>query len=147
MASVETLDVNLTCPRQPHVRPKPHLPMSNTPTSNAETKKGILFGIGSGFVAITCCVSPVVFALLGIATAAEAVTLGDTLYYEYGWFFRTAGLIVAVAAVILFLRGRNQCSIRGAYTYRWMLAILVASGAATYAGLFWFTKYLGIWFG
>ena len=31
--------------------------------------------------------------------------------------------------------------------YRWMLVILVASGAATYAGLFWFTKYLGIWFG
>ena len=73
--------------------------------SNAETKKGVLFGIASGFVAITCCVSPVVFVLLGIATAAEAVTLGDTLYYEYGWFFRTAGLIVAVAAVILFLRG------------------------------------------
>jgi hypothetical protein len=27
-----------------------------------------------------------------------------------------------------------------------MLIVLVASGAATYAGLFWFTKYLGIWF-
>ena len=115
--------------------------------STYEPKKGILFGLASGFVAITCCVSPVVFVLLGIATAAEAVTLGDTLYYDYGWFFRTAGLIVAVAAVILFLRGRNQCSIRGAFRYRWMLAILVASGAATYAGLFWFTKYLGIWFG
>ncbi len=112
-----------------------------------EPKKGILFGLASGFVAITCCVSPVVFVLLGIATAAEAVTLGDTLYYEYGWYFRTAGLIVAVIAVVLFLRGRNQCSIRGAYNYRWMLVILVASGAATYAGLFWFTKYLGIWFG
>ena len=44
--------------------------------STTETKKGILFGIASGFVAITCCVSPVVFVLLGIATAAEAVTLG-----------------------------------------------------------------------
>ncbi len=115
--------------------------------ASIEPKKGILFGLASGFVAITCCVSPVVFVLLGIATAAEAVTLGDTLYYEYGWFFRTAGLIVAVIAVVLFLRGRNQCSIRGAYAYRWMLAILVASGAVTYAGLFWFTKYLGIWFG
>ena len=116
--------------------------------SNTETKKGILFGIGSGFVAITCCVSPVVFVLLGIATAAEAVTLGDTLYYEYGWFFRTAGLIVAVAAVILFLRGRNQCNIRGAYHVP--LDARPSSwrqGAATYAGLFWLTKYLGIWFG
>ena len=83
---------------------------------NTEPKKGILFGIASGFVGITCCVSPVVLVLLGIATAAEAVTLGDTLYYEYGWFFRTAGLIVAAIAVVLFLRGRNQCSISAART-------------------------------
>ena len=83
--------------------------------SNAETKKGILFGIGSGFVAITCCVSPVVFVLLGIATAAEAVTLGDTLYYDYGWFFRTAGLIVAVALQSsCSCAARNQCSISAA---------------------------------
>ena len=121
--------------------------LAPTTMSAIEPKKGILFGITSGFVAITCCVSPVVLVLLGVTTAAEAVTLGDTLYYEYGWFFRTAGLIVAVIAVVLFLRGRNQCNIRGALTYRWMLVILVASGAATYAGLFWFTKYLGIWFG
>ena len=50
-------------------------------------------------------------------------------------------------AVILYLRGQKACSIRGAYTYRRMLITLVATGAATYAGLFWFTKYLGIWFG
>ena len=32
----------------------------------------------------------------GIATAAQAVTLGDTLYYGYAWFFRAFGLAVAV---------------------------------------------------
>ena len=104
-------------------------------------------GLGSGLVAITCCVSPVVLVLLGIATAAEAVTLGDTLYYDYGWYFRAAGFGVAALAVVLFLRGRGVCNVRGAYRYRRMLLVLVASGAATYAGLFWFTKYLGIWFG
>lgn len=52
--------------------------------TSGEIKKGILFGVTSGLVAITCCVSPVVLALLGIATAAEAVSLGDTLYYTYG---------------------------------------------------------------
>ena len=109
-------------------------------------KRGILLGVGSGLVAITCCVSPVVLALLGVATAAEAVTLGDTLYYTYGWYFRAAGLGIAALAVILFLRGRGVCNVRGAYQYRRMLIVLVASGAATYTGLFWFTKYLGIWF-
>ena len=88
-----------------------------------------------------------VFALVGIATAAEAVTLGNTLYYTYGWVFRGAGLLVALVAVVLYLRGRNSCSLRGAYRYRRMLAFLVLSGAAIYASLFWFTKYLGIWFG
>ena len=104
-------------------------------------------GVASGLVAITCCVSPVVLVLLGIATAAEAVTLGDTLYYGYGWYFRAAGLCVAALAVVLFLRGRGVCNVRGAYRYRRMLIVLAASAVATYAGLFWFTKYLGIWFG
>ncbi len=110
-------------------------------------KRGVLLGLGSGLVAITCCVSPVVLVLLGIATAAEAVTLGDTLYYTYGWYFRAAGLGAAALAVILFLRRRGACNVRGAYHYRRMLIVLVVSGAATYASLFWFTKYLGIWFG
>ena len=120
----------------------------NTPPepANRSLRRGILLGLASGLAAITCCVSPVVLVLLGVATAAEAVTLGDTLYYTYGWYFRAAGLAIAVLAVILFLRGRGVCNVRGAYQYRRMLIVLVASGVVTYAGLFWFTKYLGIWF-
>ena len=114
--------------------------------ANRSLRRGILVGLASGLAAITCCVSPVVLVLLGVATAAEALTLGDTLYYTYGWYFRAAGLGIAVLAVILFLRGRGVCNVRGAYQYRRMLIVLVASGAVTYAGLFWFTKYLGIWF-
>ena len=124
--------------------------MSEQLTANAadkSLKRGLLMGMASGLVAITCCVSPVVLVLLGVATAAEAVTLGDTLYYEYGWYFRAAGLGVATLAVVLFLRGRGACSVRGAYRYRRMLIVLMASAVATYAGLFWFTKYLGVWFG
>ena len=114
--------------------------------ANRSLRRGLLLGLTSGLAAITCCVSPIVLVLLGVATAAEAVTLGDTLYYDYGWYFRAAGLAIAALAVILFLRGRGVCNVRGAYRYRRMLIVLVASGAATYAGLFWFTKYLGIWF-
>ena len=123
------------------------MPENTAPeAANRSLKRGVLMGLASGLVAITCCVSPVVLALLGVATAAEAVTLGDTLYYTYGWYFRAAGLAIAALAVILFLRGRGVCNVRGAYQYRRMLIVLVVSGAATYAALFWFTKYLGIWF-
>ena len=113
---------------------------------SSDVKRGLVFGLVSGLAAITCCVSPVVFALLGIATAAEAVTLGDTLYYTYGWIFRGVGFVIAATAVILYLRQRHNCSIRGARHYWRMLMALVVAGGATYAGLFWFTKYLGIWF-
>ena len=114
--------------------------------ANRSLRRGLLLGLTSGLAAITCCVSPVVLVLLGVATAAEAVTLGDTLYYDYGWYFRGAGFGIAALAVYLFLRGRGVCNVRGAYRYRRMLIVLVASGTATYAGLFWFTKYLSIWF-
>ena len=114
--------------------------------ANRSLRRGLLLGLTSGLAAITCCVSPIVLVLFGVATAAEAVTLGDTLYYDYGWYFRGAGFGIAALAVFLFLRGRGVCNVRGAFRYRRMLIVLVASGAATYAGLFWFTKYLGIWF-
>ena len=81
--------------------------------ANRSLRRGILVGLASGLAAITCCVSPVVLVLLGVATAAEALTLGDTLYYTYGWYFRAAGLAIAVLAVILFLRGRGVCNVRG----------------------------------
>ena len=120
---------------------------TSTPADRTEVKRGLLFGLLSGLVAISCCTSPVVLALLGVATAAEAVSLGNTLYYTYGWLFRAAGLLVAVVAVVLYLQGRRSCNLRGVRLYWRALPVLVLSGGATYAGLFWSTKYLGIWFG
>ncbi len=112
-----------------------------------EIRKGIKFGLLSGLAGIMCCVSPVVLVLLGIATAAEAVTLGDTLYYGYAWFFRAFGLAVATVAVVLYLRKRRMCTLAGARRSWRLLTVLVVAGVGTYIGLFWFTKYLGIWFG
>ena len=83
-------------------------PTDTPDRGRAELKSGAAIGLVSGFAAITCCVSPVVFVLIGIATAAEAVTLGDTLYYDYGWFFRAFGAVVAAAAVIVYLRRTPQ---------------------------------------
>ena len=112
-----------------------------------EIRKGIKFGLLSGLAGIMCCVSPVVLVLLGIATAAEAVTLGDTLYYGYAWLFRACGLAVAATAVVLYLRRRRMCTVAGARRSWRLLAVLVVAAVGTYIGLFWFTKYLGIWFG
>ncbi|MCY4482871.1 MAG: hypothetical protein OXC12_08355 [Spirochaetaceae bacterium] len=112
-----------------------------------EVRRGVRFGLLAGVAAIACCWSPVVFVLLGIAGAAQAVTLGDTLYYGYGWWFRGFGLAVAAAAVVVHLRRRDRCTLSGARRSWRLLAALPVAGVATYAALFWFTKYLGIWFG
>lgn len=129
---------------------------STTADTDAPPRRGLrgrlsprmlLIGIGSGFVAILCCVSPVVLVLLGIASATTAISLGDTLYYQYGWYFRGAGLLTAGVAVYLYLRGRRMCSLSGIRGQKLNLALLVLSGGAAYAALFWLTRYLGIWFG
>ena len=122
-------------------------PPAAGPTEDRQVRAGVLIGLVSGLAGIMCCVSPVVAVLLGIATAAQGVTLGDNLYYDYGWYFRGAGALVAVTAVVLHLRRRGACSIEGAVRYRRMLAVLAAAALTTYVALFWFTRYLGIWFG
>ena len=58
---------------------------------SSDVKRELVFGLVPGLADITCCVSPVVFALLGIATAAKGVTLGDTLYYPTAGAFAVSG--------------------------------------------------------
>ena len=139
---------NAACGRPSLTRGPEIAPGSGMPDgAERPLRAGVLMGLVSGLTAITCCVSPVVLVLVGVATAAEAVSLGDTLYYTYGWYFRAGGLVVGLVAVVVYLRRRRACSIGGAYRYRRTLVVLIASGAVTYAGLFWLTKYLGGWAG
>ncbi|MDE2862617.1 MAG: hypothetical protein OXL33_04130 [Chloroflexota bacterium] len=114
---------------------------------HANLRSGLGMGLLAGVTAIMCCVSPVLMVLLGVLTAVEAISLGDTLYYEYGWYFRGAGLLVAALAVLIYLRRRNSCSLGGARRHWIALATLPVTAVITYVALFWLTKYLGIWFG
>jgi len=104
--------------------------------------RALWIGVGAGVTGIICCVSPVVLFLLGISTAAEAVTLGDRLYYGYAWYFRGAGLLLAAAATIVYLRSRRSCSLTGAAAqWRTLLSVGVTM-VVTYAGLYATTGYL-----
>jgi len=113
-------------------------------------RAGLKIGLLAGLVGISCCVSPVVMVLLGLASVSFAISLGNTLYYQYGWYFRAAALALATAGVIGILRGRNACTLRGrnACTLRgaraqWRLFLTVALAMATvYVFLYWLTSYL-----
>ena len=105
-------------------------------------RAGLKIGLLAGLVGISCCVSPVVMVLLGLASVSFAISLGNTLYYQYGWYFRGAALVLAAAGVIGILRGRNACTLRGAGS-QWRLLLTVALAmAAAYVSLYWLTSYL-----
>lgn len=51
-----------------------------------------------------CCLSPIILVLLGLSTASFASSLADTLYGDYAWYFRGAGLVLLTVAIIYYLR-------------------------------------------
>lgn len=104
--------------------------------------RALWIGVAAGATAILCCVSPVVLFLLGLSTAAEAITLGDRLYYGYTWYFRGAGLAVAILATIIYLRSRRSCTLRGAAAnWQTLLGVAIAM-VVTYVILYTATGYL-----
>lgn len=63
-------------------------------------------------IASLCCLSPVILVLFGIGTLGFASSLADTLYGQYKWIFRIAGLIaMAISLVLYFRRKKGICTI------------------------------------
>jgi hypothetical protein len=63
-------------------------------------------------IASLCCLSPIILVVFGIGTVGFASSLADTLYGDYRWYFRIAGLIaMAIALTFYFRRTKNVCSI------------------------------------
>ncbi len=63
-------------------------------------------------IASLCCLSPVILILLGVGTVSFASSLADTLYGTYKWYFRGAGLIALILALIFyFRRTKGICTI------------------------------------
>ncbi len=63
-------------------------------------------------IASLCCLSPVILVLFGIGTLGFASSLADTLYGQYKWVFRIAGLIaMTISLVLYFRRKKGICTI------------------------------------
>lgn len=63
-------------------------------------------------VASLCCLSPVILILLGLGTVSFSSSLADTLYGEYKWYFRIAGLVaMAISLVVYLRRTKGICTI------------------------------------
>lgn len=101
-------------------------------------------------VASLCCLSPVILVLAGIGTVGFASSLADTLYGEYKWYFRIAGLCALVVSVVLYIRrARGVCTIDEAKRRRnEIINIVMLSLVASLVGYLFFlyvvVHYIGV---
>ncbi|PCI29423.1 hypothetical protein COB55_02325 [Candidatus Wolfebacteria bacterium] len=59
-----------------------------------------------------CCLSPLILVAFGLSTAAFAGSLADTLYGDYKWVFRIAGLLfLAISITLYFRRQKGICTL------------------------------------
>jgi len=108
----------------------------------AMDRVGVGLGGLAGLVGISCCVLPTMLAATGLSSVAFAISLGTTLYYGYGWYFRAAALVFAVLATFAVLRRRGTCTLRSA---RGQLPLFLSVGVAmivVYAVLYALTAWL-----
>ena len=88
-------------------------------------------------VASLCCLSPLILVLTGLSAVSFASSLADTLYGEYKWLFRAAGIILLSGAAIAYLRrARGICTIDEAKKRRReiinLFALVLTVGAIGY---------------
>ena len=55
-------------------------------------------------VASLCCLTPIIIVMFGLGSVAVAGSLADSLYGDYKWVFRLAGLVFLGLSVLLYIR-------------------------------------------
>ena len=102
-------------------------------------------------VASLCCLSPLILVLLGVSTVSFASSLADTLYGEYKWWFRGAGVLALLGALYVYLtRTKGICTLDEAKKRRNeivnYLALTLIVGVLGYLFfLYVVVHYLGAW--
>jgi len=90
-----------------------------------------------------CCVTPAVLVLFGLTTATTAVSLATRWYAEYAWYLRGVAALLAIAGIVLYLKRRNACSLRGARANLSLIVTTFLAGVLAYGALYGFTTWLG----
>ena len=96
-----------------------------------------------------CCLSPLILVLVGFSTASFAASLSDTLYGDYRWIFRIAGLIMLGVSVWMYFRRKGICTIDEAKKRRTeivntILLVVIAAVIGYVVFLYGIVEYAGI---
>lgn len=71
----------------------------------------VLISALAGLIGGLCCLTPVVLVLLGLASISVAADLGNVLYGEYSWWFRSAALGFIVLGLVVYFRRKGICTL------------------------------------
>ena len=88
--------------------------VSNGPMNNGKGKdaRGVfLISALAGLIGGLCCVTPIVLVLLGLASISAAADLGNVLYGNYRWIFRSVALAFLVLALVVYFRRKGICTL------------------------------------
>ena len=105
-------------------------------------KGAVKIGVGAGFVALLCCVSPIVLVLLGLTTVSGAIALGYNLYDNYKIYFVTASLIFLTAALYIHFKRKKICTLQGVRNNKNIIIVALFFMILTYIFLYYFTTWL-----
>jgi hypothetical protein len=97
----------------------------------------------AGLIGIGCCVYPVALVLLGLSSAVAAVDLANVLLDEWGWAFKSAGVVFALAALRIQRRRARACPVDVRPTLTRNAVWIAAIAVATYAVVYGLTTWLG----
>lgn len=114
----------------------------STTARPVERRRGVLLGLVAGTIGIGCCVAPVVLVLLGLASGAAAVDLGNRLYGDWGWAFRGAAIAFTAVALVVQRRRAAACPADARPDVRRTALWLAGVGVLTYGALYGVTKLL-----
>jgi len=101
-------------------------------------------------LASMCCLTPVIFVLLGVSTVSFAGSLADTLYGGHKWVFRSIGLLALLASLVVYLRRtKGICTIDEAKKRRneilnYILITLIVGVLGYMFFLYVVVEYIGI---
>lgn len=102
-------------------------------------------------VASLCCLSPIIFVLLGISTISFASSLADTLYGDYKWIFRGVGLLALLLSLYYYLtRTKGICTFdevkrRRNEIINYVALVLIAGVLGYLFFLYVVVHYIGVW--
>jgi len=99
-------------------------------------------GLLGGLTGMLCCVGPTLLALFGVISAGTAYSWAVNLYGGYTWWFRAAGLALIGVVLVMLLRRRGQCSVRGMRSNRRAIVVVLLA-TLTYLVLYAVTTGLG----